>query len=164
MPSVSCLILIAPASRLLSPVVPVSCLTSPVPRLLSHASCLLSQGPLVSSHISCLTFPVSSLPSHVSYISSPILCQAFCLSSPVMAPDSLLLPHVSCIRSPVSHHAYPVSHHAYPVSRLLSCVYCLMSHVSRAVCSADLLRNNFADLAVLCSELAFLHLALLNLR
>ena len=78
----------------------VSCLTSPVSRLLSHVSCLTSPVSHLLSHISCLTFHVPRLLSHVS-----------CLT--VTSPVSSLLSHISCLIS----HGF----------RLTSSVFCLMS-------------------------------------
>ena len=74
----------------------VSCLTSPVSRLLSHISCLTSLVSYLLSHISYLMSPVSHILSHVSRLTSSVshlLSHVFCLTSPV----SRLLYHVFCL-------------------------------------------------------------------
>ena len=96
----------------------VSCLTSPVSRLLSHVSCLTSPVSRLLSHVSCLTLPVS------------------CLTSPV----SCLTPPVSRLWSHVSHLLSPISCLTSPVSRLLSPVSCLTSRVSNLLSHVPCLR------------------------
>ena len=73
----------------------VSCLISPISRLLSHVSSLTSPVSRHLSHISCLTSPVVCLLSQVCCLMSDLSC----LTSPV----SHLLSHISCLTSPVSH-------------------------------------------------------------
>ena len=106
---------------------PVSCLPSPVRRLMSLASFFPSPVSCLPSHVYCLMSPVSCLLSTVSCLPSP------CFPSPV----SCVLFPVYCLTSSVSCPLSPVS--------CLPCCNC---------CRYNLQYNHLADLAILWSKFA----------
>ena len=95
-------------------------------------------------------------PSPVSCLLSPVSC--------LLSPVSRLLSLASCLPPPISCLPSPVSHLLSSVSRPVSCLLSPVSCLPCCTSAADLIDNDYVDLAVLWSKLADLgHLAILTL-